>query len=75
MSAVGVGKTEGAHMEKQHLCQILLHSAPKEHATIGRHTVFWLCNDDKQIVVVLPDNWEGLSAQIMITGQIIVLSA
>lgn len=37
VSAVGARKTQGAHMEKQHECQILLCSAYKEHATIDRH--------------------------------------
>lgn len=37
--------------------------------------IFWLGNDDKQIKVVLPDNWEGLCAPVMITEHMIVVSA
>lgn len=37
--------------------------------------IFWLCDDDKQVKAVLPQNWTGLCAPVMLTGQMTVLRA
>ncbi len=36
--------------------------------------VFWLCDNDTQVTVVLPKRWTGICTAIMMTGQLMVLN-
>lgn len=37
--------------------------------------IFWVCDDDNQVKAVLPRNWKGLCAPVMLTGQMTVITA
>ncbi|KAL7405143.1 hypothetical protein ABVT39_024323 [Epinephelus coioides] len=36
--------------------------------------IFWMCESDHQVQAVLPANWTGICAPVMLTGQIMIIS-
>ncbi|KAL7374813.1 hypothetical protein ABVT39_007504 [Epinephelus coioides] len=44
------------------------------NGTVPLADIFWMCENDLQVKTVLPENWTGICAPVMLTGQITIMS-